>query len=130
MIDRELRLQYRLGGIAGVLFVVLFVASGLVGTSELTGVDQTGEAIARDLLENRHDGLQTSVLLILLATISGFWFLAFLHTRMATDKRSPETWAALLGGLGLVVNVMVLGVVLSATFAVDSLINDPVGVLF
>lgn len=123
MNDRAL--HHRLGGVAGVLFVVLFVASGFVGTSELSGVDQTGDAIARDLVENRHDGLQVSVFLLLLATISGFWFLASLHSQLPADKRSPEVWVAVFGGIGLVINVMVLGVVLSAMFAVDSLTNDP-----
>lgn len=118
-------MHHRLGGVAGVLFVVLFVASGFVGTSELSGVDQTAEAIARDLLDNRHDGLQVSVFLLLLATISGFWFLAFLHGQLPSDRQSPETWAAILGGIGLVINVMILGVVLSAMFVVDSLTNDP-----
>jgi hypothetical protein len=88
-------------------------------------VDQTGEAIARDLLENRRDGLQASVFLLSLATFSGFWFLAFLHRRLAADTGSPEGWAALAGGVGLVVGAMALGTILSAALAVDSLTRDP-----
>lgn len=123
--SRSANLQSRLGGVIGVAFVGLFVASGFVGTSELSGVDQTGEAIARDLLENRHDGLQTSVFLLSLATIVGFWFLGLLYDRLTARTRSPETWAALAGGLGVVIAVMILGVVLSAALTVDSLTNDP-----
>ena len=125
MTARSTRLQHRLGGVSGFLFVVLFVASGFVGTSELSGVDQTGEAIARDLLENRHDGLRASVMLLSLATFSGFWFIGYLHHRIAARARSPEAWTALAGGLGLVIAAMTLGVVLSAARTVDSLTNDP-----
>lgn len=122
---RSERSLYRLAGVAGVAFVMLFVASGLVGTSELSGVDQTGEAIARDLLENRHGGLRASVALLSVAVIAGFWFLGLLHYRLAGRWRSPEIWAALGGGLGVLTVVMALGVVLSAALTVDSLANDP-----
>ena len=118
-------LQDRLGGVAGVAFVVLFAASSFVGASGLSGVDETGETIARDLLQNRHGGLQASICLLSLAVFSGFWFLGFLHHRLAAHTRSPEGWAALAGGIGLVASAMVLGVILSAALAVDSLTSDP-----
>ncbi len=123
--SRAIRAQHRLGGLTGIAFVCLFVGSGFVGASELSGVDQTGEAIAQDLPDHRHDGLQASVFLLSLAAISGFWFLGFLHQRLQANARSPEVWAALAGGLGVIFIVMTLGVILAAALAVDSLTNDP-----
>jgi hypothetical protein len=115
----------RLGGVAGIVFVGLFLASPFFGGSSFSGPDQTGEAIARDLVDNRFDGLGLSIALVGLAAVAGYWFVAALHTRLNEKGPSTASWAALVGGAATVTSVLMGSGILEAATTVDSLVGDP-----
>ncbi len=114
----------RSGGVAGIAFVTLIFASWVTAASdEFEGVDQTAEAIARDLA-NR-DGLETSIALAGLAAIAGFWFVGSLHLRLTARGPSAAAWAAFGGGLAMVTLFLAGSAITSAAVAVASLSSDP-----
>ena len=88
----------RAGGVAGVAFVSLFLASGFSGGSSFSGYDNSAAAVAGDLAK-RHEGLETSVALVGLAVIAGLWFVGAVHMRVTSRGSSAAAWAALAGGI-------------------------------
>ena len=115
----------RLGGAAGVAFVVLFLASPFFGGSSFPGPDQTGEAIARDLADNRYGGLGINVVLVGLASVAGFWFVSAVHQRLNKTSSSTAGWAALAGGVATMTLVLIGSGILRAAITVESLVGDP-----
>jgi len=108
---------------AGIAFVTLIIASWVTAASEFEGVDQSAEAIARDLA-NR-DGLETSIALTGLAVIAGFWFVGSLHLRLTARGPSAAAWAAFGGGLAMVTLFLAGSAITSAAVTVASLRGDP-----
>jgi hypothetical protein len=123
--NEEARRADRVGGAAGMAFVALFLASPFFGGSTFDGPDQTGEAIARDLAENRFDGLGLNIALIGLAAVAGFWFVAALHRRLHGQHASTAASAVLVGGMATVMGVLIGSGVVEAATTVDSLVGDP-----
>lgn len=114
----------RSGGVAGIAFVTLIFASWVTAASgEFEGIDQSAEAIARDLA-NR-DGLEMSITLAGLAAIAGFWFVGSLHLRLTARGPSAAAWAAFGGGLAMVTLFLAGSAITSAAVAVASLSSDP-----
>ena len=108
---------------AGIAFVTLIFASWVTAAGEFEGVDQSAEAIARDLA-NR-DGLETSIALAGLAVIAGFWFVGSLHLRLTARGPSAAAWTAFGGGLAMVTLFLAGSAITSAAVAVASLRGDP-----
>ena len=113
----------RTGGIAGISFVLLTLASWFVAASELEGADQTAEAIAHDLA-NRVDVIETGIALATLAAIAGFWFVGSLHLRLTERGPSAAAWAAFGGGVAMVTLILAGSAIHSAAI-VGSLAGDP-----
>jgi hypothetical protein len=125
MPSAESAVTRRLGGAAGIAFVLLFLAATFVGGSELGGPDQTAETIARDLSENRIDGLRLHAALVALAAVTGYWFVAEVHKRLSARSDSVAVWAALGGGFAMVTMVLGTSTFAQAAIVVDSLASDP-----
>jgi hypothetical protein len=89
----------RSGGLAGIAFVLLIVASWFADTTGFKDSDQTAGVITRDLA-NRVGGLETSIGLVGLAAVAGFWFVGSLHLRLTGQGPSTAAWAAFGGGVG------------------------------
>ena len=114
----------RTGGMAGIAFVTLIFASWVTAASDaFEGIDQTAEAIARDLA-NR-DGLETSIALAGMAAVAGFWFVGSLHLRLTARGPSAAAWAAFGGGLAMVTLFLAGSAITSAAVAVAQLGSDP-----
>ena len=120
----ETRAQW-LGGLAGIAFVVLFLAASFAGGSELGGPDQSAETIARDLTENRMSGLRLHAALVGLSAVAGYWFVGDLHRRLAARTDSAAVWVALGGGVAMVTMVLATSTFAQAAIVVDSLALDP-----
>ncbi len=114
----------RVGGLSGVLFVVLLVASWFIGASSLEGVDQPGAAVAADL-ESRADGLGLGVLVGGLALVAGTWFVAWLSMRLAAAGPSVVTRFVLVAGVAMLVALGAALAVKLAEVTVDSLVAEP-----
>jgi hypothetical protein len=114
-----------LGGGAGIVFVVLFLASPFFGGSSFSGPDQTGRAIAQDLVDNRFEGLSVSIALVSLAAVAGYWFVGAVHQRLNAREPCTAGWVALGGGVATVTTVLMGAGVLGAATTVDSLVGDP-----
>ncbi len=112
----------RTGGMAGIAFVTLIIASWVTAASEFEDVDQTAEVIAWDLA-NR-DGIETSIALAGLAVIAGFWFVGSLHLRLTARGPSAAAWAAFGGGLAMV-TLFLAGSAIRSAALVGSLRGDP-----
>ena len=112
----------RTGGMAGIAFVTLIIASWVTAASEFEGADQTAEVIAWDLA-NR-DGIETSIALAGLAVIAGFWFVGSLHLRLTARGPSAAAWAAFGGGLAMV-TLFLAGSAIRSAALVGSLRGDP-----
>lgn len=112
-------------GVAGMAFVVLFLASAFFGGSDLGGPDQPAEVIARDLSENRLDGLRISAALIGLSAIAGYWFVGGLCRRLSARSSSGAVWVVLAGGIAMVTMVLATSAFAQAAIVVDTLANDP-----
>ena len=113
----------RTGGMAGLAFVLLAMASWFVAASEFEDSDQTARAIARDIA-NRLDVIETSIALATLAGIAGFWFVGSLRVRLTAGGPSTAAWAAYGGGVAMV-TLIVAGSAISSATLVGSLANDP-----
>ncbi|MGI9584344.1 MAG: hypothetical protein ACR2N7_02005 [Acidimicrobiia bacterium] len=117
------KLSDRTGGMAGIAFVTLVFASWVTAASgEFEGIDQSAEAIARDLA-NR--SLEASITLAGLAAIAGFWFVGSLHLRLTARGPSTAAWAAFGGGLAMVTLFLAGSAITSAAVSVASLNSDP-----
>ena len=112
-------------GVAGIAFVVLFLASTFVGGSDLGGPDQPAEVIAQDLSENRLDVLQFSAGLIGLSAIAGYWFIGGLCRRLSTRSSSGAGWVVLAGGIAMVTMVLATSAFAQAAIVVETLADDP-----
>jgi hypothetical protein len=113
----------RTGGIAGIAFVTLIFASWVTAASDaFEGIDQSAEAIVRDLA-NR--SLEASITLAALAAIAGFWFVGSLHLRLTARGPSTAAWAAFGGGLAMVTLFLAGSAITSAAVSVASLNSDP-----
>jgi hypothetical protein len=113
----------RSGGLAGIAFVLLIIASWFVDTTSFEDADQTAGVIARDLA-NRVDGLETETTLVGLAAIAGFWFVGSLHTRLTARGPSTAAWAVFGGGVAMV-TLILAGSAISSAALVGSLAGDP-----
>ena len=113
----------RSGGVAGIAFVTLIFASWVTAASDaFEGIDQSAEAIARDLA-NR--SLEASITLAALAAVAGFWFVGSLHLRLTAHGPSAAAWAAFGGGLAMVTLFLAGSAITSAAVSVASLSSDP-----
>ncbi|MDX1450710.1 MAG: hypothetical protein R3246_16800, partial [Acidimicrobiia bacterium] len=112
-------------GVAGIAFVVLFLASTFVGGSDLGGPDQPAEVVAQDLSENRLDALPVSAGLIGLSAIAGYWFVGGLCGRLSTRSSSSAVWVVLTGGIAMVTMVLATSAFAQAAIVVDTLASDP-----
>jgi hypothetical protein len=112
-------------GAAGIVFVVLFLASTFVGGSDLGGPDQPADVIARDLSENRLDGLQFSAGLIGLSAVAGYWFVGGLCRRLWARSSSGAVWVVLAGGIAMVTMVLATSAFAQAAIVVETLADDP-----
>lgn len=117
-------IRSRLDGATGIAFVGLFLASFYFGADSFSGPDQSAEAIAAELTR-RVDGLRTSVALVALASVAGYWFIALLHRRLARREASAAAWAAFGGGLATVTVILGGAAIKGASVTVDSLGRDP-----
>ena len=122
---RSTSLQQWSVGVAGVAFVVLFLASTFVGASDLGGPDQPAETIARDMSENRLDSLSSAAGLVGLSAVAGYWFVGGLHHRLAARSSSFARWVVLCAGIGMVTMVLATSTFAQAAIVVDSLAGDP-----
>lgn len=113
----------RSGGIAGIAFVSLIIASWIVDQTGFEDADQTAEVIARDLAD-RVGGLETSIALVGLAAIAGFWFIGTLHLRLTHRGQSAAAWAAFGGGMA-VVTLFLAGSAIASAALIGSLAGDP-----
>lgn len=120
---QAVRWNHRTGGIAGIVFVVLTVVSWIVDQTEFDDADQTAGVIVRDLV-NRVDGIEASILLVALASMAGFWFLASTHLRLTAGRPEFASWAAFGGGLAMV-TLLLAGSAIKSAAVVGSLSNDP-----
>ena len=112
----------RTGGTAGIAFVTLIFASWVTAASDaFEGIDQSAEAIARDLA-NR--SLEASITLAALAAIAGFWFVGSLHLRLTAGGPSTAAWFAFGGGVAMV-TLILAGSAISSAALVGSLAGDP-----
>lgn len=123
--DGSRRWSQRSVGIAGIAFVVLFLASTFVGGSDLGGPDQPAERIARDLSENRLDSLGWSAGLVGLSAVAGYWFVGGLHQRLAARSSSFMPGVVLGAGIAMVTMVLTTSAFAQAAIVVDSLVEDP-----
>ena len=113
----------RTGGMAGIAFVTLIIASWVTAASDtFESADQNAEVIAWDLA-NR-DGIETSIALAGLAAIAGFWFVGSLHLRLTARGPSAAAWAAFGGGLAMV-TLFLAGSAIRSAALVGSLAGDP-----
>jgi hypothetical protein len=113
----------RTGGMAGIAFVSLIIASWFVDTTGFEDADQTADVIAGDLV-NRVDGLETETALVGLAAIAGFWFVGSLHTRLTARGPSTAAWAVFGGGVAML-TLILAGSAISSAALVGSLAADP-----
>ena len=113
----------RSGGMAGIAFVLLIIASWVVDQTGFEGSDQTAQVITRDLA-NRVGGLETSIALVGLAAIAGFWFVGSLHLRLTARGPSAAAWAAFGGGVAMV-TLLLAGSAIASAALVGSLAGDP-----
>ena len=109
---------------AGIAFVSLIIASWVVDQTGFEDADQTAEVIVRDLA-NRVGGIETSIALVGLAAIAGFWFVGSLHLRLTARGPSAAAWAAFGGGVAMVTLFLAGSAIRSATITVGSLAGDP-----
>ena len=114
----------RAGGAAGIAFVSLVIASTFFGGSSFSGYDNSAAAVVGDLAK-RHEGLETSVALVGLAVIAGFWFVGSVHTRLTARGSSTAAWAALGGGIGTMTFFLAGSAITGAAVSVPSLAGDP-----
>jgi hypothetical protein len=121
--QRAARWIDRAGGMAGIAFVLLIIASWFVAASEFEDSDHSAQAIARDLA-NRVDVIETGVALATLAAIAGFWFVGSLHLRLTAGGPSTAAWAAFGGGVAMV-TLILAGSAISSAALVGSLTGDP-----
>jgi len=117
------RWRDRTGGMAGVAFVALYLASWVVAQSEFEDHDQPAGVIVRDLA-NRVDDIEASIALAGLAVVAGFWFVGSLHLRLTARGSSAAAWAAFGGGVAMVTLVLAGSAITSAVI-VGSLAGDP-----
>jgi hypothetical protein len=108
---------------AGIAFVLLIIASWIVDTTGFEDSDQTAGVIARDLA-NRVGGLETSIGLVGLAAVAGFWFVGSLHMRLTARGPSAAAWAAFGGGVAMV-TLLLAGSAIASASLVGSLVGDP-----
>ena len=113
----------RSGGMAGIAFVLLIIASWVVDQTGFEGSDQTAQVITRELA-NRVGGLETSIALVGLAAIAGFWFVGSLHLRLTARGPSAAAWAAFGGGVAMV-TLLLAGSAIASAALVGSLAGDP-----
>jgi hypothetical protein len=113
----------RSGGLAGIAFVLLIIASWFADTTSFEDSDQTAQVIARDLA-NRVEGLEMSIALVGLATIAGFWFVGSVHLRLTAHGPSTAAWAAFGGGVAMV-TLFLAGSAIASASLVGSLAGDP-----
>jgi len=111
------------GGLAGIAFVLLIIASWFADTTSFEDSDQTAQVIARDLA-NRVEGLEMSIALVGLATIAGFWFVGSVHLRLTAHGPSTAAWAAFGGGVAMV-TLFLAGSAIASASLVGSLAGDP-----
>ena len=109
---------------AGIAFVSLIIASWVVDQTGFESADQTAEVIVRDLA-NRVGGIETSIALVGLAAIAGFWFVGSLHLRLTARGPSAAALAAFGGGVAMVTLFLAGSAIRSATITVGSLASDP-----
>ena len=117
------RWRDRTGGMAGVAFVALYLASWIAAQTEFESNAQHAEVIVRDLA-NRVDDIETSIALAGLAVVAGFWFVGSLHLRLTARGSSAAAWAAFGGGVAMVTLVLAGSAITSAVI-VGSLASDP-----
>lgn len=112
-------------GATGIAFVVLFLVSTFIGGSDLGGPDQPAEVIARDMSENRLEGLRLSAGLIGLSAVAGYWFVGGLYQRLSMRSSAAALWVVLTGGIAMVTMVLATSAFAQAAIVVDSLAADP-----
>lgn len=112
-------------GVAGVLFVVLFLASTFVGASDLGGPEQPAETIARDMSRNRLHSLRGGAGLVGLSAVAGYWFVGGLLHRLAARSSSFARWVVLGAGIAMVTMVLATSTFAQAAIVADSLAGDP-----
>lgn len=121
----EAKVSERWLGAAGVVFVVLFLASASLGASDLGGPEQVADVVARDFTQNRLGKLRLAAALVGISAIAGYGFVGGLGRKLASSSPSATPWVVFGAGLGMITMTLATSLFAQAAVMVESLNADP-----